>query len=311
MKSGSMPRRDEGFMAIAFCLRRTNSNKLRNHIYDNIGELLVTDVDLFMFVKYATLLKKPEEASPQEPTEQPGLVPDAVFNPPVESTRNKTKPVHGFGRGMKKAISQWYTSRTPDELADIMGRRRGLYRWTHRDLFKLCHVKFDETQKDKVQIMKAMFNRGVKVLRDIDSVAAQDGPTGGMIRLCQIFRFKMCEEPKAGANMFIMHNFDMDQVPSHFLADHDFWTLALPHVPYLDMLRILLTLHGYGLLAKHSKLKQIFLDRLDNREQVIASKVQPLHLLALINGYKAGRRYSEAIKVSKIIFGNMSTIYIV
>lgn len=312
MQSGLMPRRNEGFMALAYCLRRLNNKELRKHIYANIGEVMITDVDLFMFVKYATLLNVPDEddqqsgqkitklkqhpmvpSTSQLPRPSISSVPDADPAQPQEPPAQN----RGFGRGMKRAISQWYTSKTASELADIMGRRRGLYRWTHRDLFKLCHIKFDDTQQDKVQIMKAMFNRGVKVLREMDRINAQEQPTGNMIRLCQIFRFKMCEDATDGANMFIHNGFDMDQVPSHFLADPKFWILSLPQVPYTDVLRILLTLHGYGMLGKHPLLKRRFLERLGNQEQIRLSGVQPLQMLSLINGYKAGQRYPEAVKV--------------
>lgn len=321
MESGLMPRREEGFMAIAYCLRRVKNKELRQHIYANIGDVMVSDVDLFMFVKYATLLNVPEEEAPAPPVQQPvdsselpqrrarlslanpvPIEPQLPIGSNPEPVAAPANPIHGFGRGMKRAIGQWYTNKTPKELSDIMGRRRGLYRWTHRDLFKLCHIKFDDSQKDKVQIMKAMFNRGVKVLREMDTNAAEDQATGSMVRMCQIFRFKMCEDPTEGAKMFVRNGFDMDQVPSHFLAEPKFWVVALPHVPYADMLRILLTLHGYGQLGKNAALKKCFVERLGNKEQVRSSGVLPLQLLALINGYKSGHRYSESIKVSVFCF---------
>lgn len=293
-----MPRRDEGFMAIAYCLRRTKSKELRQYIYANIGEIMVTDIDLFMFVKYATLLNLPEEASSVPANSGNSATIPSQTGPPSAT-------VHGFGRGMKRAIGQWYNNKSSAELCNIMGRRRGLYRWTHRDLFKLCHMKFDESQQDKVQIMKAMYNRGVKVLREMDTLAAQERSTGSMIRLCQIFRFKMCEDATDGANMFVRSGFELDQVPSHFLTDATFWTVSLPHVPYADMLRVLLTLHGYGLLGKHPVLKQLFVERLGNREQIRSSGVQPLHLLSLIKGYKAGHRYPESRKVRSLFYTHL------
>lgn len=299
MDSGMMPRRDEGFMAIAYCLRRMKNKAQRQYIYAHIGELMVTDVDLFMFVKYATLLNLPE------PPVADGLLPAVATASVVvpehaeyPARKRQSELIHGFGRGMKRAIGNWYASKTSAQLSNIMGRRRGLYRWTHRDLFKLCHIKFDASQKDKLQIMKAMFNRGIKVLREMDTMAPQDQPQGSMVRLCQIFRFKMCEDAKDAAQMFVNYAFDMDQVPSHLLADPTFWTIALPSVPYADMLRILLTLHGYGMLSKHADLKALFVERLGNESEVRSSGVQPLQLLSLINGYKMGQRYPEAVKVS-------------
>ena len=63
----------------------------------------------------------------------------------------------GYGRGLKKAVRNWYLSRSPRDLAYVTTKyvqRRG---WKHKDLFKLCHIftdtpgesKFSTTQLSK------------------------------------------------------------------------------------------------------------------------------------------------------------------
>lgn len=126
--SDTLRRNDEALLAIAFCLRRVNNieakdvRKMRTEIYKNLPKLLKTDSDLFLFVDLSNKL----------------LV-------DVDSTR-KT----GFGRGMKKALRQWYENRTTIELVNIFGRNRGMYGWygsVNKDFAKNIFVQSDNKKK--------------------------------------------------------------------------------------------------------------------------------------------------------------------
>lgn len=106
--SNTLCRNDEAFLAIAYCLRRDNNvttlevDKLHGDIYKSLPELLKTDSDLFLFVSLH--FKSLND---------------------VDDTNGRAS----FGRGMKKAIFQWYENRTAEELADIFGRNRGMHGW--------------------------------------------------------------------------------------------------------------------------------------------------------------------------------------
>lgn len=47
----------------------------------------------------------------------------------------------GWGRAKRDAVANWYTSKTPDELAYQAVKYRQRDGWTHRDLFRLSHPK--------------------------------------------------------------------------------------------------------------------------------------------------------------------------
>lgn len=100
MLSDTLRRNNEAFLAIAYCLRRVDNIgaeemvKMKADIYQGLPELLKTDSDLFLFVSFC---KKVSNSN--------------------------------FGRGMRKALSQWYRMRTAEELADMFGRNRGMHGW--------------------------------------------------------------------------------------------------------------------------------------------------------------------------------------
>ena len=45
----------------------------------------------------------------------------------------------GWGRGLRRAVGGWYTSRTPDALAYQVVKYRQREGWSHRDLLRLAH----------------------------------------------------------------------------------------------------------------------------------------------------------------------------
>lgn len=47
----------------------------------------------------------------------------------------------GWGRAKREAVANWYTSKTPDQIAYQAVKYRSRDGWTHRDLFRLSHPK--------------------------------------------------------------------------------------------------------------------------------------------------------------------------
>ena len=78
--------------------------------------------------------------------------PCVVWSPVIEFLN-----VSGYGNGMRKAISDWYLSKEPLDLADCVSQVRGSYGFTHRDLIKLCHLKSDDIGKSINLHITALF----------------------------------------------------------------------------------------------------------------------------------------------------------
>lgn len=46
-----------------------------------------------------------------------------------------------FPTVLKKIAIKWYEEKTPTELATMVAKRLSYHRWTHKNVFKLCHIK--------------------------------------------------------------------------------------------------------------------------------------------------------------------------
>jgi len=59
------------------------------------------------------------------------------FECQFSATRQKV----GFGRSRRRAISKWYLSRSPKDLAMTVTKYKRRCHWSHADLLRLAHVK--------------------------------------------------------------------------------------------------------------------------------------------------------------------------
>ena len=47
----------------------------------------------------------------------------------------------GWGRGVKRAVVNWYLQKNPKQLALEVTRYPGAYSWTHKDVVRMSHIK--------------------------------------------------------------------------------------------------------------------------------------------------------------------------
>lgn len=59
----------------------------------------------------------------------------------VEFCESISKPKTGWGRAHRKAICKWYNQKKAKNLAMHVTKYKQRNGWTHKDLFRLCHIK--------------------------------------------------------------------------------------------------------------------------------------------------------------------------
>lgn len=266
-------------MALAYCVRRVNNEKLREAVYKALPQLLVTDKDLFQFIDYATMLIVN------------GAGTSTVATAPVASRAK------GFGKGMRKALTQWYLQRSALDLVNMTGRNRGLNRWTHKDLIIMSHVKFIEGD-ERAPIVKELFHRGLKTVETIEENETLATMTPPMQRFYKISSLKLCEDPADAARKIQLDNLEIEHAPAHFYNEPTFWLALAPRLKYEQLLKTFLTLNDRNLLKEADDLAKKYSLLLGREALVTDSNVQPLQLLSILNGYREKTRYSESRKVN-------------
>ncbi|XP_037037205.1 60 kDa SS-A/Ro ribonucleoprotein [Bradysia coprophila] len=272
MLSDTLRRNDEAILAIAYCLRRVTNiaavdiPKMQAEIYRAVPDLLKTDSDLFLFVSLNC------------------------------KVYNKTS----FGRGMKTAIRLWYEQRTAKELADIFGRNRGMHGWTHCDIIRMCHLKFDETtENDKAKVIATLFKRSTATITDLKAQQAtvpDENWPEAIKRIYQICSLKVNESASDAAEMIRLYNFDIEQLPIHLISQIEIWDILIPTMSYRDVLKVLQTLHSLNMLKPDDALLKKMSGPLGNSNLIKASNMHPLEIYSICKSYEKNERYNETVK---------------
>jgi len=106
-REGNPARRETLFFILAFCAK-SSDNELKQQAMKTFLTICKCPRELFMFVNHMKTLS--------------------------EGTR-------GWGRSLKRAVSQWYNQQNPIELVASSTSEVSFCGWTHRDVLRLGHIK--------------------------------------------------------------------------------------------------------------------------------------------------------------------------
>ena len=123
------------------------------------------------------------------------------------------KPGKGMGKGMRKALAQFYTSRGGEELAVLLTKYKNREGWTHKDIFRLIHINPSEMKDDGARLVLDYFMAEDKPERKTKTgllIPATTSRTDFLRRLDQIPTPERVdgdvdlEQPKPGASAGIL-----------------------------------------------------------------------------------------------------------
>lgn len=174
----------------------------------------------------------------------------------------------GWGRGTKRAMADWYLSKSADDLAYQVIKYRQRNGWTHRDVLRLAHPKTDSSV--------VRFAAG-------KPVESPDTIIEGFIRLQSASSVN-----DAVAALAACPGLPWEAVPSQFLSDQQVWAELLPRLPLTALIRNLGRMSAYGLLAPMSAAVKIVTDRLASEESIRRARIHPIAVLAAMLTYKNG-----------------------
>lgn len=192
--------------------------------------------------------------------------------------------MRSWGRGLRKAVSNWYLSMGTDKLQYQVAKYQGRVveegsqnKWTHKDVLRLAHVKPEtDAQKEIFKyIVKGELNKdtGLDFLWAIEKLhEINDGEVGlkGQIGLIKDNR--------------IPH----ECWPTALKNEKKVWETALPNIPLGALIRNLGKLSNVGVL-KTGEFKNIstVIAKLTDAEYVRKSRLHPLAV------YTASKVYSQ------------------
>ncbi|MCX7992193.1 MAG: TROVE domain-containing protein [Fimbriimonadales bacterium] len=186
--------------------------------------------------------------------------------------------LRGWGRGLRRAVSQWYLRREVRELAYQVTKYQQRGGWAHRDLLRLAHPKADTPERDalfryivKGEITPALPDEVRAYLEAIEQLRQPD------------------ITPARAAALIRDHALPREVVPTELLTHAEVWDALLQQMPMTALIRNLATMTRVGLLTENSRATRHVVAQLTDDERLRKARIHPLQVLAALVTYERGR----------------------
>ncbi|KAK3926459.1 60 kDa SS-A/Ro ribonucleoprotein [Frankliniella fusca] len=257
--------------ALAVCATNKGSVQLCTQAYSAVKKICKTPKDLFLFCTFT----------------------------------KKLSTTSGSGGGWRKALCNWYLSKEPLDFATCVAQFRGAHSYTHRDLFKLCHIKTDDKAKGAIicYVMKGL--EAAKMLPDKDDPAVQR-----VLSYLQIIEdVKHQTDVHSCARLVEAHNLPKEIVPQQFFKSAEIWIALVPNMTLRDLLDSIIRLSCAGLLKPGQPLEARITDRLVDQTAIVESQLHPTEVYCVIkryenhakNTYEMMRKFLEQGRIDKTL----------
>ena len=183
----------------------------------------------------------------------------------------------GWGRGLKRAVRQWYLEKPVRDLAYQITKYQQRGSWSHRDLLRLAKPRA-EGGDGRGQVLAWAVGK----LTD----GIPDGPDLAPIRAFE--EAKRATDAKSVAKIIRDTKLVRECVPTQFLNSPEVWRALLQDMPLTAMIRSLGKMGAVGLLTPMSDAVRTVRERLGDTERLQKSRVHPIAVLLALSVYRSG-----------------------
>lgn len=190
------------------------------------------------------------------------------------------KHLRGWGRGLRKAIANWYTDKDPSALAYQVTKYQQRNGWSHKDLLRLSHPKATGLTNDVLDY----------VINGTDDIFkySWDSNRKGISILGAVEKAKVCTSASEIVRLIHDNSLVRECIPNVWLKDAKVWEALLENMPAMAMVRNLGKMTAVGLLSPMSQASQLVASRLQDADFVVNSGIHPLSILMAGSVYRNG-----------------------
>ena len=182
--------------------------------------------------------------------------------------------MRGWGRGLRRAVGEWYTHRPVKQAVYQAVKYRQRYNWTHRDLLRKAHPA-----SAALNDCFAWITHGTMPPPDYPNFA-----------LIHAYEQAKTADPRALASLIRAHDLTWEMVPSEQLDKREVWEALAEHMPLTALIRNLATLTRVGVIAP---MKSAWvcerLNAIGNARTEDFTRIHPIAVLSALLTYRAGK----------------------
>lgn len=180
----------------------------------------------------------------------------------------------GWGRGLRRAVGSWYTSKDADELAYQAVKYRQRDGWSHRDLLRLAHPQTSVPELAEVFEWIVRGSVGEQTPRLIEGFVRAQG----------------AGDAAAWSALVREYRLSWEMLPDPALGEVAVWDALLDvGVPQTALMRQLPRLTRLGMLPDLGGRTDEVTARLTDAERLRSGRVHPVNVLVAQRTYASGR----------------------
>jgi 60 kDa SS-A/Ro ribonucleoprotein len=190
------------------------------------------------------------------------------------------KGFRGWGRGVRNAVSRWYTRQAPSDLAYQLLKYQTRDGWAHRDALRLAHPKAPTVTHE------LLFRFAVKGWEGV--IELKGGSDLEFMERIEAVQALRTMAPNDAARVIRIYRLTREMVPTELLRHAVVWEALLDRMPLTALVRNLGVMSKVGLLVPGSDAAQMVVARLNERTAIRKARVHPLSVLAALKTYAGG-----------------------
>jgi len=196
----------------------------------------------------------------------------------------------GWGRSLRRSVSDWYMSKTPEQVAYQAVKYRQREGWSHRDLLRLSHPKSVDAELNATFDWITHNSLGEETPKLIHAFTKANAPGATVELLTELIR---------------EHGLTWEMLPDEALGKVEIWNALIDSgVPMTALIRQLPRLTRLGVVSPLGGRTDDVVAQLTNQEALRKARVHPINLLVAHRTYSGGqsaRGSSSWSPVPKII----------
>jgi 60 kDa SS-A/Ro ribonucleoprotein len=233
-QAGRAPRQNPAIFALA-AVASLGDDLARRNALDNLPKVARTGTHLFLFARY------------------------------IEQFR-------GWGRGLRRAVGDWYLERDVDQLAYQAAKYRQREGWSHRDLLRLAHPKTDDA--DRKDVFDWIVRGGASEIPLLRAFAEAQATT----------------ETSRWVELINEHPLSWEMLPDAALTRAEVWqALVAKGMPQTALMRQLPRLTRLGVLTQTSSTTALVAQQLADPQRLHKARVHPVNVLIAARTYAGGK----------------------
>lgn len=197
----------------------------------------------------------------------------------------------GWGRALRTGISDWYSSKTADQVAHQIIKYQQRNGWSHRDILRLAHPEA-RTPAHQAAFRYAVAPEKMNEARHFKgkNMRSYEPTTLDVPSILVAYeQMKKATSEKEVIRLIREHNMTHEMVTNEWKNSPGVWEALVEHMPLMATVRNLGKMSSVGLLKPLSNASRTVIDRLHNERAISQSRIHPINILTAMRTYQSGK----------------------